>query len=156
MYNVLFIDKENSVRSILAEVLMNHYGKDKFNAYSSGSEPSGEIHPNVIQLLKHAKLPTENLNSKSVDEFAKEEAPQMDFVFVLCDKVREEVCPIWPEHTITAVWGIDSPYSDDLQIDAIREILHSLESRINLFVQLPINKLEHLKLQEEIHNLSTN
>lgn len=154
MYNVLFIDQENSVRSILAEALLNHWGKDKFNAYSSGSEPSGEVHPQVIETLKHAKLPTENLYSKSVNEFSKEDSPQMDFVFILCDKVRGEVCPIWPDHTITSVWAIDSPYSDDLNIDAIREILHSLENRINLFVQLPISKLEHLKLKEEIHNLS--
>ena len=156
MYNVLFLDKENSVRSILAEALMNHYGKDKFNAYSSGSDPSGEIDSNVIQLLEKAQLSTANLYSKSVSEFAKDESPKMDFVFILCDKVRGEVCPIWPEHTITAVWGIDSPYNDDLPIDAIREILHSLENRINLFVQLPIKKLDHLKLQEEIDNLGNN
>ncbi|WP_321325374.1 arsenate reductase ArsC [Thiomicrorhabdus sp.] len=154
MYNVLFIDLENSVRSILAEALLNHWGKDKFTAYSAGSEPSGEINPHVIQLLEKAQLPTEGLHSKSVSEFSKDESPKMDFVFILCDKVRGEVCPIWPEHTITAVWGIDSPYSDDLHMDVIREILHSLESRINVFVQLPISKLEHLKLQEEIHNLS--
>lgn len=151
MYNVLFIDTENSARSIIAEALLNHWGKDQFKAYSAGSQPSGELNQHVTSILEHAKFSLANARSKGLDEFSIEDAPQMDFVFILCDKVHKEVCPIWPEHTITAVWNINSPYADDLNIDAVREILHSLESRINLFIQLPITKLEHLKLQQELN-----
>lgn len=151
MYNVLFIDTENAARSIVAEALLNHWGKDKFQAYSAGSHPSGKLNKHVVTILEHAKLSLTDARSKGLDEFSTEDSPQMDFVFILCDKAHEEICPIWPEHTITAVWNINSPYVDDLHIDAARDILHSLESRINLFIQLPIAKLEHLKLQQELN-----
>ena len=151
MYNVLFIDTENSARSIIAEALLNHWGKDKFKAYSAGSQPSGELNEHVVGILEHAKLSLADARSKSLDEFSASDAPQIDFVFILCDKAHGEICPIWPEHTITAIWNINSPYVDDLNMDAVREILHTLESRINLFTQLPIAKLEHLKLQQELN-----
>ena len=153
MYNVLFYDAENATRSILAEVILNHWGKGKFQAYSAGSHPTGEVNPKAIEALQHAQLPTEGLRSKSIDEFAAESAPQMDFVFTLCDKALNEKLPPWPDHTITASWDIENPNEHD-DIDVIHEIIHALDSRINLFMQLPIEKLEHLKIQQAVQDIA--
>ncbi|BCN92264.1 hypothetical protein THMIRHAM_00490 [Thiomicrorhabdus immobilis] len=154
MYNVLFIDTENATRSIVAEALLNHWGKGKFQAYSAGSEPINDINPHALAVLKNANLSVADAYPKGLDVFSGDDAPQMDFVFILCDKVRNEVCPIWPDHTITAVWDINIPTADDLYIDAVREVLHSLEARIQLFIQLPIAKLEHLKLKQAVAEIS--
>lgn len=154
MFNVLFIDQENSVRSVLAEALLNHWGKDRFRAFSAGIEPKGHINEHAKAVLEAAHLPLHESYSKPLSEFEGEAAESMDFVFVLCDKVHHEALPTWPNHTINAVWDIHSPYSNEgLDGDAIREILHNLEARIQLFINLPIEKLDHLKRQQAVQNL---
>lgn len=153
MYNVLFYDTENATRSILAEVILNHWGKEKFKAFSAGSKPTGVVNPKAIEALQHAKLPVNGLRSKGIDEFDSEDAPQMDFVISLCDKAMGETVPNWPDHTITASWDVENPNEHD-DLDVIHEIIHSLDSRINLFIQLPIAKLEHLKVQQAVNDLS--
>ncbi len=151
MYQVLFYDTENATRSILAEAILNHWGKDKFKAYSAGSHPLGTVNPKAIHALEKAKLPTEGLRSKSLTEFEGESAPQFDFVICLCDKAKE-LCPVWPDHTITASWDVENPNEHD-DLDVIHEIIHTLDSRINLLIQLPIEKLEHLKIQQAVTEL---
>src|SRR5882762_2528415 len=108
-YNVLFLCTGNSARSIMAEAIMNHKGREHFTAYSAGSHATGRIRPEAIQLLQEAHLPTENLRSKNWDEFAKPGAPHLDFVFTVCDSAAKEVCPIWPGQPMTAHWGIPDP-----------------------------------------------
>jgi len=152
MYRVLFYDRENATRSILAEVIMNHWGKGKFKAYSAGTNPTGEINPKALAALEKTKLPAEGLYSKSIDEFSQPDSPQMDFVIALCDKALSEKEPVWPDHTITALWDVENPYEHD-DIDVIHEIIHTLDSRINLFMQLPMDKLEHLKKQQAVQSL---
>lgn len=150
-YNVLFLCTGNSARSILAESLLNHWGKGKFHGYSAGSFPKGEVNPLSIELLKSLKLPTENLRSKSWDEFAKPNAPKMDFVFTVCDQAAGEVCPIWPGTPMTAHWGIPDPAavegSKDKRLAAFRDAASRLDARIKLFVALPFEKLDRIAIK---------
>ena len=152
MYNVLFIDTENATRSILAESILNHWGKEKFTAYRAGTNPKGEVNPKAIAALEKTGLPTAGLKSKSLNEFEQEDAPEFDFVITLCEKAVE-VCPLWPDHVITAAWDVENP-SEHEDINVIHEIIHALDSRINLFIQLPINKLEHLKIKQAVSEIS--
>lgn len=143
IYNVLFLCQTNTARSLIAEAILNHHGKGIFKAYSAGTQPAGEANPEALSMLEKVGLPTENLYSKHFSEFEKPDAPKMDFVIALCDKAHHEICPIWPEHKITANWAME-------QLDAEHpEALHNdfqyLENRIKLFTNLPIDKLEHLK-----------
>jgi len=150
-YNVLFLCTGNSARSILAEALLNHWGKGKFRAYSAGSFPKGEVNPFSIELLKSLKLPTDNLRSKSWDEFAKPGAPELDFVFTVCDQAAGEVCPIWPGKPMTAHWGIPDPAavegSDEQKRAAFRDAARRLDARIKLFVALPFDKLDRMSIK---------
>lgn len=153
-FNVLFLCTGNSARSILAESLLNHWGKGKFRAYSAGSHPKGQVHPLSIELLRQIHLPTEGLRSKSWDEFAAAGAPPLDFIFTVCDNAAGETCPYWPGHPMTAHWGVADPAAvegtDDEKRQAFRHALLALESRIKLFTSLPIATVDRMKLQEHV------
>src|SRR5689334_23141513 len=142
IYNVLFLCTGNSARSILAEVLIEHWGKGRFRGFSAGSHPKGSVHPLALDLLDRLNLRTDELRSKSWEEFARPEAPVMDFVFRVCDQAAGEVCPIWPGNPITAHWGVPDPAAvegtDEQGRRAFREAYRQLEARIKLFVVLPI------------------
>jgi protein-tyrosine-phosphatase len=156
-YNVLFLCTGNSARSILAESLLNHWGKGQFRAYSAGSFPKGQINPITITMLKQIGLPSEGLRSKSWDEFAAAGAVAFDFVFTVCDNAAGEVCPVWPGQPMTAHWGIEDPAAvegtDAAKWAAFRRALDALESRIKLFVSLPIASLDKLSLQARIDSI---
>jgi arsenate reductase len=153
-YNVLFLCTGNSARSILAESLINHLGHGRFKGYSAGSHPKGAVHPIALELLKQANLPTEGLRSKAWDEFAAPGAPPLDFVFTVCDNAAGEACPYWPGQPVTAHWGVPDPAavegSDADKWAAFRAAFQELESRIRLFMSLPIASLERMKLKEHL------
>ncbi len=153
VYNVLFLCTGNSARSILAEVILNHWGRGRFHAYSAGSFPKGEVHPLSVALLQSLKLPVEGLRSKSWSEFATPDSPVMDFVFTVCDQAAGEVCPVWPGNPITAHWGIPDPAaaegSELDRMNAFRAAYRSLDARIKLFVALPLEKLDSMALKRE-------
>jgi arsenate reductase len=153
-YNVLFLCTGNSARSILAESLLNTLGKGRFRGFSAGSFPKGQVHPLALELLKRLDLPSEGLRSKSWDEFAAPGAPPIDFVFTVCDNAAGEVCPIWPGKPMTAHWGIADPAtvegSDAEKALAFRKALEEMETRIKLFVALPIESLDPTTLREKL------
>ncbi len=154
VYNVLFLCTGNSARSILAESLVNHWGRGKFRGYSAGSHPKGAVHPIAIELLQHMKLPTAGLRSKSWDEFGAPGSPHLDFVFTVCDNAAGEVCPVWPGQPMTAHWGVDDPAAvegdDKLKWLAFRRAFHELENRIKIFTSLPLKSLDRVRLQERL------
>ncbi len=153
-FKVLFLCMGNSARSILAECILNHLGAGHFLASSAGSAPKGAVHPLTLQVLKEAKLPTAGLRSKSWDEYSAADAPQFDFVFTVCDDVAGETCPIWAGHTMTAHWGIADPVvveeTEEHKLHAFRTAFLELESRIGVFINLPLRTLDRMKIQEHI------
>lgn len=156
MFNVLFICTGNSARSIMAEALLNNASNGRFKAFSAGSKPRGEVHPLTLEVLAGAGLSTEGLYSKSWDEFSGPDAPQMDLIITVCDSAKGEVCPVWPGHPVTAHWGIEDPAANG-NLDNKRpfhEALRYLENRIRLFTELPMEKLEHLKLQQHLEEIA--
>ena len=156
-YNVLILCTGNSARSILAEALINHWGRGRFVGYSAGSAPKGKVHPIALELLKHMNMPTEGMRSKSWDEFARPDAPQLDFVFTVCDNAAAEACPVWPGQPMTAHWGVADPAavegSDTEKWLAFRQAFRELESRIKIFTSLPIQSLDRVKLQERLREI---
>jgi protein-tyrosine-phosphatase len=156
-YNVLFLCTGNSARSILAEALMNHWGRGKFRGFSAGSHPKGAVHPIALELLAHMKLPAEGARSKSWEEFAKPGAPRMDFVFTVCDNAAAETCPVWPGQPMSAHWGVPDPASvqgdDKVKWLAFRDAFKALENRIRIFTELPIASLDRMKLQEKLETI---
>ena len=154
VYNVLFLCTGNSARSILAESLLNHWGRGKFRGFSAGSFPKGQVHPMAIELLGRMNLPTEGLRSKSWDEFAAPGAPPLDFIVTVCDNAAGEVCPVWPGKPMTAHWGIADPAAADgtdaEKAFAFRRALQELEGRIKLLIDLPIASLDRMKLRESL------
>jgi len=156
-YNVLFLCTGNSARSIIAECVLNRLGKGRFRAYSAGSFPKGEVHPYAIELLRRQALDTEDLRSKSWNEFAEEGAPQLDFVFTVCDNARGEVCPIWPGQPMTAHWGMPDPAAAEGNEAerrlAFAETLRMLNNRVGAFVNLPLMSLDKLSLQKRIDEI---
>src|SRR6202167_5237091 len=157
IYNVLFLCTGNSARSILAESLLNALGSGRFRAFSAGSFPKGQVHPLAIELLKRSNMPTENLRSKSWDEFAAPGAPPLDLIFTVCDNAAGEVCPVWPGKPITAHWGIADPAAaegtDAEKAFAFRKALKELETRIKLFINLPIASLDGMTLQAKLREI---
>ena len=154
-FNVLFLCTGNSARSIMAESLLNQWGRGRFVGYSAGSFPKGEVHPLALELLSNMKVPTAGLRSKSWDEFVTPGAPQMDFVFTVCDNAAGEVCPIWPGQPMSAHWGIADPAavtgSEKDRKAAFRTAFSELDSRIKIFTSLPIRTLDRTKLQERLN-----
>ena len=153
-HNVLFLCTGNSARSILAEALLNYWGKDRFQAYSAGSHPKGEVHPLAIDVLTRSHLPTEHLRSKGWDEFATPDAPKLDFVFTVCDRAAQEICPVWPGQPMTAHWGIADPAavqgSDEDKRRAFRRAFQELDARIKIFTSLRLEALDQLALQRQL------
>lgn len=153
-YNVLFLCTGNSARSILAESILNFRAKDRFRGFSAGSHPKGAVHPLALALLERMDIPTEGLRSKAWDEFARSDAPPLDFVFTVCDNAAGEACPVWPGQPMTAHWGQPDPAAaegTDLQkITAFRDAFRVLERRIELFTALPIASLDALALGNKV------
>ncbi len=152
-YNVLVLCTGNSARSILAEVLFNHLGKGKFRAYSAGSKPAGRVNPGALEWLLANGYSAEGLRSKSWDEFAAPGAPEFDFIFTVCDNAAGETCPIWPGKPATAHWGIPDPAhveGDEARRAAFNKAAEQLARRIQLFLALPIAKLDQLMLKEKL------
>jgi len=153
-YNVLFLCTGNSARSILGEAILNHRGRPNFHAFIAGSHPAGRVHPYALKQLESAGLPVAGLRSKSWDEFAKPGSPQMQFVFTVCDSAAAEVCPVWPGQPVTAHWGIPDPAavvgSPDEIAWAFRDAFVTMGRRIDLFLSLPMEKLDTLALKKEV------
>ena len=157
IYNALFLCTGNSARSIMAEAILNHLGRGRFRAYSAGSHPSGKVNPFAFEMLERSRLPTEGLRSKAWDEFAAAGAPQLDFVFTVCDNAAGESCPYWPGQPMTAHWGLEDPAavhgSETEQWLAFRKTFRELESRIKVFTSLPIRSLDKAKLQARLNEI---
>jgi arsenate reductase len=156
-YNVLFLCTGNSARSIMAEAMMNKHGKGRFTAYSAGSMSTGKVRPEALKQLASAGLPTASARSKSWEEFARPDAPRMNFVFTVCDNAAKEVCPVWPGQPMTAHWGIPDPAAlagSPEQIErAFRDAYMMLDRRISLFLSLPLASLDQLAIKKEIDRI---
>ncbi len=154
VYNVLFLCTGNSARSILAESIMNRLGRGRFVGLSAGSHPKGAVHPLAIGLLGQLGFPTQGLRSKSWDEFAAPGSPHLDFVITVCDNAAGEVCPYWPGQPLTAHWGIPDPAAvEGTEIEksfAFRQAFKALETRIRLFLSLPVGSIDRMRLQERM------
>ncbi len=156
-FNVLFICTHNSARSIMAEAILNQMGRNRFKAFSAGSQPAGQVHPLAIELLERNKMNTSGVRSKNWDEFAQSDAPTMDFVLTVCDKAAGEVCPVWPGQPMTAHWGVEDPSSVEGTLEerkkAFSNAFMMLNRRIAIFQNLPFDKLDKLSLQSELRNI---
>ena len=153
-YNVLFLCTGNSARSIIAEVLLNQWGRGRFRGFSAGSHPKGAVHPIALELLKRMNLPTAGLRSKEWNEFASPAADPLDFVFTVCDNAAKEVCPYWPGQPMTAHWAVPDPAAvegtETGKWVAFREAFRLLDNRIKIFTSLPLTSLDRSKLQERL------
>lgn len=156
-YNVLFLCTGNSARSIMAEAILNHKGRPAFTAYSAGSHPAGIVRPEALRQLEIARLPTKGLRSKNWEEFARPGAPEMNFVFTVCDNAAREVCPVWPTQPMTAHWGVPDPAAvvgAPEQIErTFRQAFLLLDRRISLFLALPLASLDKLAIKKEIDRI---
>ena len=156
-FSILFLCTGNSARSILAEAIMNKLGAGRFAAYSAGSFPKGEVHPQALALLKRLGYPTEGLRSKSWDEFAAPGAPELDFVVTVCDNAAGEVCPFWPGGPTTSHWGIPDPAAatgDEAEIaEAFSEAHRLMSDRIRLFAALPVETMDRLALKARMDEI---
>jgi len=156
-YNVLFLCTGNSARSIMAEAILNQKGKPNFTAYSAGSQPAGRVRSEALKQLEVAGLRTDGLGSKNWEEFAKPGAPQMNFVFTVCDNAAREACPVWPGQPMTAHWGVPDPAaakgtSEEIE-RAFRDAFLMLDRRISLFLCLPLSSLDQLAIKKEIDRI---
>jgi arsenate reductase len=155
--NVLFLCTGNSARSIMAEAVLNALGKDRFRAFSAGSNPAGQVNPLALELLEKNRFPTAGLRSKDWSEFSRPEAPFMHFVFTVCDKTAAEPCPVWPGQPMTAHWGVHDPAvvqgSEESKRKAFFRAYTELQRRISLFINLPFDTLSKLALQEKLDEI---
>lgn len=158
IYNVLFICTHNSARSILAEGLMNSLSRGQFRAFSAGSQPSGTVNAQALATLARMHIPTDGLRSKDWVEFARADAPPLDFVFTVCDNAAGEVCPVWPSQPLTAHWGVPAPSAAgdaDARARAFWDTALILRRRIELMLALPMASLDRLAIQREIKDIGT-
>lgn len=157
VYNVLFLCTGNSARSQMGEAIMNRLGEGRFKAYSAGSQPKSAVHPYTIDLLKKFNHPTGDLRSKSWDEFAASDAPEMDFVFTVCDDAAAETCPVWPGQPMSAHWGVPDPAAvegnEAERRAAFADAYGRLYNRISIFVSLPMRSLDRLSLQKHLDDI---
>jgi len=153
-FNVLFLCTGNSARSIMAEALLNFWGRGRFQAFSAGSHPKGSVHPLALEVLQRNHLAVEDLRSKSWDEFATPDAPAMDFVFTVCDNAAAEVCPTWPGQPMTAHWGIHDPAAvegtDDEKLRAFNKAFRELDARLKIFTSLRLEMLDEMSLKRQL------
>lgn len=159
-YNVLFLCTGNSARSIIAEAILNRVGQGRFKAYSAGSQPKGEVHPYTLQLLKTLNYDTGFARSKNWEEFAAPGAPQMDFVFTVCDNAANEACPVWPGQPMTAHWGVPDPAAaEGTEAErhfAFDDTYRMLNNRLSIFTSLPMTSLDKLALQKRLDEIGRN
>jgi arsenate reductase len=157
--NVLFICTGNSARSIIAEGMLNAMGTRRFRAYSAGSDPKGTVHPLALRQLERMRIPTDGFRSKPWGVFARPDAPRMDFVFTVCDQAAGEVCPVWPGQPMTAHWGMPDPVAvegpEAVRDKAFVDAAATLKRRLELFMSLPIDKLERLAIQQQVRDIGT-
>ncbi|MGB6103050.1 MAG: arsenate reductase ArsC [Pusillimonas sp.] len=157
VYNTLFLCTGNSARSIMAESLLNSFGHDRFKAYSAGSHPGTHVNPLTLEVLQGARLPIDELRSKSWDEFARPGAPQLDFVITLCDSAAGEQCPLWPGQPITAHWGFEDPSAfkgtDQEKSAFFDKIFRQIANRIRIFNSLPLATLDRVAIKRELDAL---
>jgi protein-tyrosine-phosphatase len=156
-FNVLFLCTGNSARSIMAEALLNFWGRGRFQAFSAGSHPKSAVHPLALDVLRRNRVPSDNLRSKSWDEFATPDAPPLDFVFTVCDRAAEEICPVWPGQRMTAHWGIHDPAAvegtDEAQSRAFNIAFRELDARLKIFTSLRLEMLDRLALQRQLDEI---
>jgi arsenate reductase len=156
-YAALFLCTGNSARSIFGEAILNRIGGAKFVAHSAGSHPKGEVNPHTLALLARLHYPTAGLRSKSWDEFEKADAPRLDFVFTVCDDAANEICPVWPGQPMTAHWGVPDPASvtgDAKTVEfAFRDAFLTLQRRIELFANLPVESLDRMSLKKRLDEI---
>lgn len=155
IYNVLFLCTGNSARSILAEAILNREGADRFRAFSAGSFPKGQVHPAALNLLRELGYSTDRFRSKSWDEFAADGAPELDFIFTVCDNAAGEVCPVWPGKPVTAHWGIEDPAAVEGpgQQAAFWNAYQALQRRIGLFLALPLENIDEMTLANRLREI---
>jgi arsenate reductase len=160
VYNVLFLCTGNSARSILAEAYLNKVGAGRFRAFSAGSQPGGQVNPFAIDVLNAAGISTAGARSKAWDEFGLPDAPQMDFIFTVCDNAAGEVCPIWPGHPTSAHWPFEDPAAFEGSKAETRvkfvEIFGQIRRRIDILCALPIRKLDRMALKKELDDIGQN
>jgi arsenate reductase (thioredoxin) len=156
-YNILFLCTGNSARSVIAEAIMNRIGADRFMAYSAGSHPKGAVNPHAIALLERLDYRTDNFRSKSWDEFARPNSPELDFVITVCDDAAGEVCPAWPGQPMTAHWGMPDPAAvkgPEVEVSlAFADTYRMLNNRIGAFANLKISGLDRLSLQTKLRDI---
>jgi arsenate reductase (thioredoxin) len=156
-YNVLFLCTGNSARSVMAEAILENLGKGRFRAFSAGSHPAGRVNPFAEELLKSKGFKTDKFRSKGWDEFARAGAPQMDFIFTVCDNAAGEQCPIWPGHPATAHWGFEDPAAfagpDAEKRRFFERIFQEISARIRLFLALPLEKIDRMSLLNELNKI---
>jgi arsenate reductase len=157
VYNVLFLCTGNSARSVIAEAILDRAGKGRFRAFSAGSQPKGQVNPHTLTLLRNLGYDVSGFRSKSWAEFAQEGAPQMDFVFTVCDDAAGEACPVWPGQPMTAHWGVPDPAAatgSEAEIAvAFDEAYRMLGRRIELFLALPLAKLDKMVLHKKLKDI---